>query len=71
MRQHEFIFAGIVKERCIGATENHVMPNETCHDVYRTWAALTEAARTDEKAWLFLITFAPWATRLLDEPRKH
>jgi hypothetical protein len=47
------------------------MPSETCHDQYRTWAELAEAAKTDEKAWLFLLTFAPWATRLLEEPAWH
>jgi|KBSMisStandDraft_5_1062788.scaffolds.fasta_scaffold790426_2 hypothetical protein len=45
------------------------MPNEPLHDVYRTWADLIEAARTEEDAWLFLVASAPWATRLLDEPR--
>lgn len=47
------------------------MQSETHHDVYRTWAELAEAAKTDEKAWLFLVNFAPWATRLLEEPTRH
>ncbi|MBP8097907.1 MAG: hypothetical protein KAY03_01185 [Arenimonas sp.] len=47
------------------------MPSETRHELYRTWAELAEAARTDEKAWLFLLNFAPWATRLLEEPTRH
>lgn len=47
------------------------MSSETCHELYRTWAELTEAAKTDEKAWLFLVNFAPWATKLLEEPTKH
>ena len=46
------------------------MPNETHNEVYRSWSELIEAARSDEKAWLFLITFAPWATRLLEEPSR-
>ncbi len=47
------------------------MQSETHHDVYRTWAELAEAAKTDEKAWLFLVNFAPWATKLLEEPTRH
>ena len=47
------------------------MPSETHHETYRTWAELAEAAKTDEKAWLFLVNFAPWATRLLEEPTRH
>ena len=48
------------------------MPNEPSHDTYRNWMELIETAKTDEKAWLFLVTFAPWATRLLeDEPTVH
>ena len=29
---------------------------------------LFEEPETDEKAWLFLVNFAPWATKLLEEP---
>lgn len=47
------------------------MANETQHDVYRTWAELAEAAKSDYKAWLYLVNFAPWATRLLEEPTRH
>ena len=47
------------------------MPSDTHHETYRTWAELAEAAKTDEKAWLYLVKFAPWATKLLEEPTKH
>jgi hypothetical protein len=48
-----------------------VMQSETRHEVYRTWRELAEAAKTDDKAWLYLLTFAPWATSLLEEPTLH
>ena len=60
-----------VKPPCTGECQNRIMQGETHHDVYRTWAELAEAAKTDEKAWLFLVNFAPWATRLLEEPTRH
>jgi hypothetical protein len=47
------------------------MNGETLHPTWHTWAELAEAAKTDEKAWLYLVNFAPWATRLLEEPTKH
>jgi hypothetical protein len=47
------------------------MANETHHDEYRSWRELIEAAKSDEQAWLYLVNFAPWATRLLEEPTKH
>ena len=47
------------------------MSSETHHETYRTWAELAEAAKTDTKAWLYLVNFAPWAAKLLEEPTKH
>ena len=44
------------------------MQSETRHNEYRTWAELAEAAKTDTKAWLFLLNAAPWAAKLLEEP---
>ena len=60
-----------IKLRCTRTAQTALMSSETCHELYRTWAELTEAAKTDEKAWLFLVNFAPWATKLLEEPTKH
>ena len=47
------------------------MDRETNHDTWHTWAELAEAAKTDTRAWLYLVNFAPWAARLLEEPTKH
>jgi hypothetical protein len=60
-----------IKLACTGRAQTRYMSSETHHDKYRTWAELAEAAKTDEKAWLFLVNFAPWATRLLEEPTRH
>lgn len=71
MPQRLFIFVRLIKLPCTLAAQNAFMSSETCHELYRTWAELAEAAKTDEKAWLFLVNFAPWATKLLEEPTKH
>ena len=71
MPQRLFIFVRLIKLPCTHAAQTACMPSETCHELYRTWAELAEAAKTDEKAWLFLVNFAPWATKLLEEPTKH
>jgi hypothetical protein len=49
------------------------MPSETRHNQYRSWAELAEAAKSDYRAWLFLLNAAPWAAKLLEErkPTKH
>ena len=69
--QRQFSLVRSVKLACTSAAQNRVMPSETHHELYRTWAELAEAAKTDEKAWLFLVNFAPWATKLLEEPTRH
>ncbi|MEO6104098.1 MAG: hypothetical protein ABIP44_10725 [Pseudoxanthomonas sp.] len=43
------------------------MQSETRHDEYRTWAQLAEAAKSDTRAWLFLLNAAPWAAKLLED----
>lgn len=45
------------------------MPSDTRHHEYRSWAELAEAAKTDTRAWLFLLNAAPWAAKLLEEPK--
>ena len=49
------------------------MQSETRHDQYRSWAELAEAAKSDTRAWLFLLNAAPWAAKLLEEsePTTH
>ena len=45
------------------------MQSDTRHHEYRTWAELAEAAKSDYRAWLFLLNAAPWAAKLLEEPQ--
>ncbi len=49
------------------------MPSDTRHHEYRSWAELAEAAKSDYRAWLFLLNAAPWAAKLLEEqePTTH
>jgi hypothetical protein len=42
------------------------MQSETRHHEYRTWAELAAAAKTDTRAWLYLLETAPWAVKLLE-----
>lgn len=63
--------AATIKPAYMCRVQNRRMSSETHHEMYRTWAELAEAAKTDEKAWLYLVNFAPWATRLLEEPTRH
>ena len=42
------------------------MPNDTRHHEFQTWAELAAAAKTDTRAWLYLLENAPWAVKLLE-----
>lgn len=45
------------------------MQSDTRNHEYRSWAELAEAAKSDYRAWLFLLNAAPWAAKLLEDPQ--
>ena len=48
------------------AAHHRCMPNDTRHHEFQTWAELAAAAKTDTRAWLYLLENAPWAVKLLE-----
>jgi hypothetical protein len=57
-----------IQVACTNKVHDRPMPSDTRHTEYRTWAELAEAAKTDTRAWLFLVEHAPWAAKLLETP---
>jgi hypothetical protein len=57
-----------IQAACTIEVHHRHMPSDTRHHEYRTWAELAEAAKTDTRAWLFLLEHAPWAAKLLETP---
>ena len=64
--QRIFSFDPSIQFASIGAAQDRHMQSETRHHEYRTWAELAAAAKTDTRAWLYLLENAPWAVKLLE-----
>jgi hypothetical protein len=64
--QRTFSSARSIQSASIGRAQDRRMQSETCHHEYRTWAELAAAAKTDTRAWLYLLENAPWAVKLLE-----